>query len=794
MSSEQKRHSVKGQMRLLLLLTILFLTITGCIVVMIIFNQFIKSQTYDHLESAIQVLEEYVIYQPSEVAVDDAQRIAQMLTIQEESYRNSQKDYTQLNQVFENTAFSIYTSELEIEYSNVSVELPLELIKDMKDKQQSVRLSGNEDVGLFVLGLSTVDRGPSMEPSYVVTYRTLTNQKIIQEMHDTFDVVITIFYEDMRVVTSVVQDDKYAVGSRLNPEMSQNLLNKYTHYEGQTRVLGIPYLTIYKSIGNMDEAPIGIIAVGHPLTDFNQTKNTILLWVIFLGSGLFVASVIFSNHWLEQHIIKPLNHTTHVLTKAAIGKEEVELLQESDDYLEFSQLRRSIYTVVKDLQDSHLSIEKIAYYDELTGLPNRFYLYHKHDGLAFTGDSSINHLIYLDADNLKRVNDLYGHRVGDLLISGIARFLGSIIDEYPSYELYRVGGDEFIIAKTGAVNRKELEEMAQTIIHRFKAPFYSDDFVLSVTFSIGIASAKSEDEAGALDGLMQKAEIAMYEVKENSKNDYMFYNPAMTERLLNRQELEEELNYALEKNELFLVYQPKYDINGKRAGSVEALVRWKNRKRGVVAPNEFIDIAEETGLIHPIGQWVLEEACRFLKKMHEDYSKEFKVAVNVSAIQLLRDDFVKNVFETLMKYNIEPKYLELEITESVLIDFLESSVDKLRQLYALGIEIAIDDFGKGYSSLAYLTELPITTVKIDKLFVDDIGFKDNSLVADIIDIGHRMNLNVVAEGVETKTQVEYLKEAKCDIIQGYYYSKPLIEEEAKRFLLKQPKLEEEDGR
>lgn len=289
---------------------------------------------------------------------------------------------------------------------------------------------------------------------------------------------------------------------------------------------------------------------------------------------------------------------------------------------------------------------------------------------------------------------------------------------------------------------------------------------------------------------MQKAEIAMYEVKENSKNDYMFYNPAMTERLLNRQELEEELNYALEKNELFLVYQPKYNIEGKRAGSVEALVRWKNRKRGIVPPNEFIDIAEETGLIHPIGQWVLEEACRFLKKMHQDYSKEFKVAVNISAIQLLRDDFVKNVFETLLRYDIEPKYLELEITESVLIDFLESSVDKLRQLYALGVEIAIDDFGKGYSSLAYLTELPITTVKIDKMFVDDIGFKDNSLVADIIDIGHRMNLDVVAEGVETKEQVRYLREANCDIIQGYYYSKPLIEEDAKRFLLKQPELEE----
>jgi EAL domain-containing protein (putative c-di-GMP-specific phosphodiesterase class I) len=276
----------------------------------------------------------------------------------------------------------------------------------------------------------------------------------------------------------------------------------------------------------------------------------------------------------------------------------------------------------------------------------------------------------------------------------------------------------------------------------------------------------------------------MYQVKQSTKNNYLFYDTAMSRAIIERQSMENDLRGALEKEELFLVYQPKLNLKSGKCDAVEALIRWQHPVRGLVSPLEFITIAEETGMIIEIGNWVLEQACLKIKEINAASQNLVKVSVNVSTVQMLREDFVQNAIKTMIKHGIEPRTLELEITESVLIESLSTSVEKLRQLLVLGVDISIDDFGKGFSSLAYLKHLPISTLKIDKMFIDEIEVSDGTMVGDIIDLGHHLGLKIVAEGIETEKQLRYLESVDCDSIQGFYYARPLKIEDLKAFLMK----------
>ncbi|MBN2222063.1 MAG: EAL domain-containing protein, partial [Vallitaleaceae bacterium] len=351
-------------------------------------------------------------------------------------------------------------------------------------------------------------------------------------------------------------------------------------------------------------------------------------------------------------------------------------------------------------------------------------------------------------------------------------------------------GDEFGICTSDKVEEDRVFDLAKILNDSFSEPFYTDEHVLYASLSIGIRF--NEEGYLSLDDIMNQAEIAMYEVKQTGKSNYALYREEMSESLMRRRELEEELKGALERNELYLVYQPKMMIATGACYGFEALLRWKSEKRGFVSPEIFIDIAEETGLIHSIGQFVIEEACKFSTELNRSRENKYKISVNVSAIQLLREDFMEKFLETIVKYQIQPQELEVEVTESVLMNYMESAVKKLRQLFVLGIDIAIDDFGKGYSSLAYLKTLPVSVVKIDKLFVDDIIENEDLIIEDIIDIGHRMGLKVIAEGVELKEQLDYLKDKNCDSIQGYYYSRPLMKEHLLQFLEQQEAKEVSD--
>jgi len=301
------------------------------------------------------------------------------------------------------------------------------------------------------------------------------------------------------------------------------------------------------------------------------------------------------------------------------------------------------------------------------------------------------------------------------------------------------------------------------------------------TVSIGI-STYPEDGANA-DELMRSADIAIYKAKATGKNKYVFFNHEMQETVRQRMMIEKHLRNALQNNELLIYYQPQLDIKTGKISGFEALLRWNNNELGFVSPLEFIGTAEETHLIIPIGEWVLRNACFFLKQLHIRGYTNIIISVNVSILQLLQENFVDTVIRVLEFIKMDPKYLELEITESILMESYQAISDKLYRLKEIGVRIALDDFGQGYSSLSYLKQLPINTLKIDKSFVDSINFEESSdsLTGTIVMIGRKMGLTILAEGVETQEQMNYLIKHKCHKIQGYLISKPLPQEEVIKF-------------
>lgn len=432
------------------------------------------------------------------------------------------------------------------------------------------------------------------------------------------------------------------------------------------------------------------------------------------------------------------------------------------------------HTDITDLKKYDEQLKQLAYEDYLTNLPNRTAFYET--AKLHLGSSPDNKmaLMFIDIDNFKYINDTLGHISGDKLISDIGKRLSELSDSGKS--IYRIGGDEFIVFVHQYKDTEEIEAYAETILHSFSIPFEISGCVLNITVSIGIALYPLHGQD--VDTLLKSADIAMYEAKA-SRGRYTFYSQEIDLQIQERMTIENELRKALEREEFSLAYQPQMDIATGKVNSMEALLRWNNEKLGSVSPLKFISIAEETNLINPIGDWVLLSACSFLKNLHSQGYSELSVCVNVSIIQLLQQNFTDKVMKILSQAEIEPRYIELEITESVLIESYDGIKDKLKELRSKGIKIALDDFGTGYSSLSYLIHIPINTLKIDKTFIDTIASdKDGtSLTNMIIMIGRKLGLSIVAEGVETEKQLEYLRKHNCHKIQGYYFSKPLPQKE-----------------
>lgn len=765
-------------------MTILFVIISGFSIAFSIFAHYMKEENKSQLSKMLDDLYMDTITDNKKLALLEAQNYANLLTLKQENLASLEELYKQIAITNRNISVAIYGKNKEIIYSNLPVVISNSSVFTQKSRENTCWLAGDLGDGIYAYALVPIKQKENVLSGYVLTCVLLSNEVYIKRLHDIYGIDASIFYKETRIVTTVIENDQAAIGTKLSNDIATQLLISESEYLGQSNVLGVPYLAVYKSFGNEEEQPIGIIGIGISMKSYQRAKAGMFIGIILLGLLLLFLARIFSDRWLHKSIILPMIQTTDALVEVAEGNKSFkEHIQKNTQYLEFNHLNDAICKLIEKLQASQIKIEKIAYVDELTQIQNRSSLLKKYEQLTDDLFDNIRFLIHLKLDHLRIINELAGHKEGDRLIIYMGNCLVKTLKELKAYELYRFGGNEFVICCDSSVVAQEVEELVKSILICFNDPRNSNYYALDVPLSIGIA--ESSEDMHSIEDLLLNAIFATNEAKHQTKSRYLFYNQEMGERIRKRNELEEDLKVAIVNRELFLVYQPKMNVKTGQCDSVEALIRWNHPKRGLVSPLDFIDLAEESGLIILIGKWVLEQACMMNREIQDKYQKPLKIAVNISTLQLNREDFVRMVLEILLFHQIEPQYLELEITESVLIDSLASAVEKLQQLYVLGVGISIDDFGKGYSSLAYLRKLPITTLKIDKLFIDDIEEDEDTLVGDIIELGHHMGLKIIAEGVETEAQLRFLESAECDYIQGYLYGKPMKAEDLYLFLEKE---------
>jgi diguanylate cyclase (GGDEF)-like protein len=427
-------------------------------------------------------------------------------------------------------------------------------------------------------------------------------------------------------------------------------------------------------------------------------------------------------------------------------------------------------------------VHHLAHFDELTGLPNRstFNQRLNHALVQARRNDEPVAILFIDLDRFKNINDTLGHEAGDRVLKQVAERLRGCLREGDT--VGRLGGDEFVVLIEELAQPMHVAAVAQKIIAAVAQPFFLEAHEFHITASIGISTYP--DDSKDMQGLLKNADISMYRAKEQGKNNYQFYSVLMNIHTLERLALESDLRRALERNEFVLHYQPKVDIGSGRITGMEALVRWQRPGKELIAPVQFIALAEETGLIVPIGEWVLRTACARNKSWQEQGLPPLRIAVNLSARQFAHENLLQDVARVLRETGLDPAALEFEITESMVMHDPERAVTLLIRLKAMGIHLSIDDFGTGYSSLSYLKRFPIDSVKIDRSFIHDVpgDADDAAITRAIIAMAHSLRLKVIAEGVETEEQLSFLREHGCDEMQGYCFSEPLAEEEFLRLL------------
>lgn len=437
-------------------------------------------------------------------------------------------------------------------------------------------------------------------------------------------------------------------------------------------------------------------------------------------------------------------------------------------------------TVCEDItrrKNAEARIQHLAYFDSLTGLPNRAAFMERFQhalSLAHREGRRVG-LLFLDMDNFKDVNDTQGHDFGDRLIKEVAGRLSDCMRE--SDALARLGGDEFVMALTAVSDLESAAKVARRLLSIFSWPFEIDSRLIYTSASIGIALYP--DDGQDADSLFKCADTAMYHSKAEGKSNYRFFSPEMNRLLTHRVALESSLRQGLENQEFFLHYQPQWDLRATRMLGVEALLRWSSPELGSLMPAEFIPFAENSGQIIGLGEWAMRAACMQARKWTAAGIGELKMAVNISGLQFRQPDFLEKVGRIIRETGIEPDTLELEFTESVVMEHADKTIATLRALKNMGLRLSIDDFGTGYSSLSYLKHFPIDRIKIDRSFVADLDHNsdDAAIVEAIISMAHSLKLKVVAEGVETSYQLEFLKERNCDEVQGFHLAVPMLPED-----------------
>ena len=503
------------------------------------------------------------------------------------------------------------------------------------------------------------------------------------------------------------------------------------------------------------------------------TSTLLLLLLVDVFSSVIVISVIIN-------LLTPISLTSDTLRKY--------LLVSHRDNLDISSVSfpDDKDTLVADTDIALKKLENIVQrlidYDNLTGLPqSKLFQTYVQQAISCHKTPRKFALIVLDINNLKNINSTLGRQAGDLLLKQTAQRLNVCL--FPDDLLARFGGDEFVVLRTNLKHTNSLVALSNNLLASLSAPFFLNGKQIHCDAKIGITVYPFDGVT--VEQLLQNADTAIYQAKNQQLNTYQFYSRTISNQLQRNLTIKENLRYALEKQELSLHYQPRIEIATQSLVGVEALLRWHNPELGWVSPTEFIPIAEETNLIMPIGEWVLQNACWQTKQWQEILSLSLKVSINLSACQFKQQNLVDIIAQILADTHLDSDFLELEITESILVEDINRAIAILGQLKNEGISIALDDFGTGYSSLSYLQKLPIDTLKIDSSFVRDLSTDPDNLAISkaIIALANSMELNTTAEGVETKTQFEYLKHQGCKEIQGYYFSQPLPSDRFLDFLV-----------
>ncbi|MEH6354580.1 MAG: EAL domain-containing protein [Marinobacter sp.] len=512
-------------------------------------------------------------------------------------------------------------------------------------------------------------------------------------------------------------------------------------------------------------------------------------WIVLGTIVLLIFALLISMNVL---MVRPLQQLMGAVREIGRGNLAPKIGLSTSD--ELGQLGLSFQEMAGNLKTSRVKIERLAYHDSLTGLPNRF---QAHEALRCmialarrqNGRMAV---LFLDLDNFKRVNDTLGHQVGDQLLMEMAARLQvvlraeDVIHQEASHNtsdvLARLGGDEFVVLLSNVGSSRDAAKVASRILDIMRLPFYFNDNEIYSGCSIGISLFPSD--GSEVDDLIKRADAAMYQAKEQGRNNYQFYSAAYNLAALEHISLEGRLRRALKNNELVLYYQPLVQARTGKIVGLEALLRWHDPLEGIIPPDKFIPVAEESGLILPLGEWVLREAGRQLSTWHAAGFTDASVSVNVSAIQLQRQDLVTIVDQVLKDNGLRPWQLELEITETALMKIRPEVIGDLNAMRQKGVTVSLDDFGTGYSSLSLLQELPIGKLKIDKSFVRDmlVDPKDAAIVSAVLFIAKSLGLRSTAEGVETPEQAARLAEEGCDQLQGYLLCRPLPVAEMTAFL------------
>lgn len=503
-------------------------------------------------------------------------------------------------------------------------------------------------------------------------------------------------------------------------------------------------------------------------------SNQTLVILITIAVVLFLLFLFFLIKFIMKS--KQLKNTKELQEKLKSDYESLE-----NTYDEVTNIYKELIDKYDTLKESDEKNEKLAYTNSLTELPNRNALMKKLDQIVLTlRKEETVALMYIDLDNFKQINDALGHAYGDELLIDVSHRIKQVIDE--NDVLTHFGGDEFIIITQNITDISEYEDKIKKVQKLFSYPFTVSQKEIFITISIGITMAPKDGKTSAV--LIKNVDLAMYLAKKRGKNTYCYFDKAINERFMEKMELQAELNKSVSNEEFEVFYQPVVDTLDQSIKGFEALVRWNHPERGIIGPSDFVKLAEETGLIVPIGEFVLREACMQWKLWNDMGYEALTLSVNISARQLSDAKFVTMVENIIEESGIDPTYLQLEVTENIALDNIEFVIDVMERLIELGVTFAYDDFGIGTASINYLRDLPVKVLKIDQSYIEVMLYSEENkkIVNAVVKFAHTLGVTVVGEGVETIEQLNYLKEVGCDKVQGYYFSEPITKNNANKLL------------